>query len=40
MIANNAGVEGAIVVEKVKANPRVGFDVLTEELLYGRTGHY
>ncbi|MDI9485529.1 MAG: chaperonin GroEL [Bacillota bacterium] len=32
MIANNAGVEGAIVVEKVKSEPKgVGFDVLTEE---------
>jgi chaperonin GroEL len=32
MIANNAGVEGAIVVEKVKNEPKgVGFDVLTEE---------
>jgi chaperonin GroEL len=32
LIANNAGVEGAIVVEKVKnAAKGVGFDVLTEE---------
>ncbi|MCK9524992.1 MAG: chaperonin GroEL [Limnochordia bacterium] len=32
MIASNAGVEGAIVVEKVKNAPKgVGFDVLTEE---------
>lgn len=32
MIASNAGVEGAIVVEKVKSEPKgVGFDVLTEE---------
>ncbi|HHY10680.1 MAG TPA: chaperonin GroEL, partial [Firmicutes bacterium] len=32
MIANNAGVEGAIVVEKVKNSPKgVGFDVLSEE---------
>lgn len=32
MIASNAGVEGAIVVEKVKNLPKgVGFDVLTEE---------
>ncbi|NLJ80570.1 MAG: chaperonin GroEL [Firmicutes bacterium] len=32
MIANNAGVEGAIVVEKVKNSPKgVGFDVLTED---------
>lgn len=32
MIANNAGVEGAIIVEKVKNSPvGVGFDVLTEE---------
>lgn len=32
MIANNAGVEGAIVAEKVKQSPKgVGFDVLTEE---------
>lgn len=32
MIASNAGVEGAIVVEKVKSLPKgVGFDVLTEE---------
>ncbi len=32
MIASNAGVEGAIVVEKVKNSPKgVGFDVLSEE---------
>ncbi|NMB02297.1 MAG: chaperonin GroEL [Firmicutes bacterium] len=32
MIASNAGIEGAIVVEKVKNSPKgVGFDVLTEE---------
>ena len=32
MIASNAGVEGAIIVEKVKNSPvGVGFDVLTEE---------
>ncbi|NLJ74562.1 MAG: chaperonin GroEL, partial [Firmicutes bacterium] len=32
MIANNAGVEGAIIVEKVKnSSVGVGFDVLTEE---------
>ncbi len=32
MIANNAGVEGAIIVEKVKHEPKgIGFDVLTEE---------
>ena len=32
MIANNAGLEGAIVVEKVKNSPKgVGFDVLTEQ---------
>ena len=32
MIASNAGVEGAIVVEKVKNEPKgIGFDVLTEE---------
>ncbi len=32
MIANNAGLEGAIVVEKVKNSPKgIGFDVLTEE---------
>lgn len=32
MIANNAGVEGAIVVEKVKNSPKgVGFDVISEE---------
>ncbi|NLM55069.1 MAG: chaperonin GroEL [Firmicutes bacterium] len=32
MIANNAGLEGAIVVEKVKSlAPGIGFDVMTEE---------
>src|SRR5690606_26711507 len=32
MIVNNAGLEGAVVVEKVKSSPKgVGFDVLTEE---------
>lgn len=32
MIANNAGVEGAVVVEKVKNSPKgVGFDVLSED---------
>src|SRR5699024_1295246 len=34
MIASNAGVEGAVVVEKVKNSPKgVGFDVLSEEYI-------